>query len=708
MKKNPSKKPNRLIDEKSPYLLQHAYNPVDWYPWSDEAFKKAQAEHKPIFLSIGYSTCHWCHVMERESFEDPGVAKLLNENFIAIKVDREERPDIDHIYMTVCQAMTGGGGWPLTIIMTPDKKPFFAGTYFPKEPRINQVGMLQLLPMIQDLWKDRNNELITSADTITTTILQAMNATESQDLDDKVLTQAYEQLESRFDSVNGGFSSAPKFPTPHNLLFLLRYWNRNGEPKALEMVEKTLQVMRLGGIFDQLGFGFHRYSTDEFWLVPHFEKMLYDQALLVIAYLETYQATHKEEYRETAQQILEYVLRELRAPEGAFHSAEDADSEGKEGRFYIWSEAEVRHHLKKQDADFIIDIFNFERHGNYIDQIAGKELGMNILYLRKPINELAAELGRPEQELREQISIVSAKLFKLRDRRAHPYKDDKILTDWNGLMVAALAQAAQICEDSEYLMAAEKAAEFILSTMRDSKGRLLHRFRDGEASISAHLDDYVFLTWALIELYEATFDCKYLKSALELNHELLTHFWDDKNGGFFFSADDGEELLFRKKEIYDGALPSGNSVALLNLLKLARLTDDPELEAKATELSRAFANEINKLPSGHTQFMAGLEFVTGPSYEVVIQGDETSKDTKEMIKALRAHFIPNKIVHLNPAAKQLDALDKLPEFTAKRPEGDEVETRAFVCMNYACQAPTSDVAKMLEAMKVKNVISSKD
>ena len=474
---------NRLQFEKSPYLLQHADNPIDWYPWGDEAFEKAQKEDKPIFLSIGYSTCHWCHVMEHESFEDPEVARLMNEIFVSIKVDREERPDIDKTYMTVSQMLTGSGGWPLNIIMTPDKKPFFAGTYFPKESRFGRVGMLDLVPRIQEIWLNEHQKALDTADQVVAALQKMSQQTVTQlkysdeeegTLGKAILDAAYKQLADLFDEVHGGFGSAPKFPTPHTLLFLLRYWKRHDDEQALKMVERTLQAMRLGGVYDHIGFGFHRYSTDSKWLLPHFEKMLYDQALLAMAYTEAYQVTQKEEYARTAQEIFTYVLRDMTAPSGGFYSAEDADSEGVEGKFYVWSQEEIRHILDEEEAEFVMRVFNFEKGGNFKEQATGLKTGENIVHLQKPLADLAAGFKVTEQELRHRIENIRQKLFDIREQRVHPHKDDKILTDWNGLMIAALAKGAQVFDEPRYAQAAERAARFILDEAHDENGRLLH------------------------------------------------------------------------------------------------------------------------------------------------------------------------------------------------------------------------------------------
>jgi len=692
--------PNHLINETSPYLRQHAHNPVDWYPWGPEAFERAQRENKPIFLSIGYSTCHWCHVMAHESFEHPEVARLMNEAFVSIKVDREERPDIDNVYMSACQVMTGSGGWPLSIILTPDKKPFFAATYIPREGRFGLIGMIELIPHIRELWATRRGEALSLSNEIAAVLQQTSQDTPGGELDEATLELAYEQLAKRFDEQHAGFGSAPKFPTPHNLLFLLRYWKRSGNKAALDMVEKTLQAMRRGGIYDHVGFGFHRYSTDSQWLVPHFEKMLYDQAMLAMAYTEAYQATGKEDYGKTAREIFTYVLRDITAPEGGFCSAEDADSEGEEGKFYLWTQEEVRQALGNDEANFVAKVFNIEKDGNFVEQATGRRSGVNILHLRKTLGELASDLDLSQQDLQAHLEVIRQKLFAYREKRVHPMKDDKILIDWNGLMIAALAKGAQAFDEPEYAEAACRAADFILGNMRKPDGRLLHRYRDGQAGVQANLDDYAFLVWGLIELYEAIFDARHLGVALELTSDMVRHFWDEAGGGLYLTPDDGESLFVRKKEIYDGAIPSGNSVAMLNLLRLGRMTATSDLEEKAARIGSAFSGSVKKLPSAHTQLMVALDFGIGPCYEVVIAGRAQAKDTKAMAKALRTRFLPNKVVLLNPGERESPEIAKLAEFTKNQSSIDGRAT-AYVCMNYNCKLPTTDIDKMLQLLNVR-------
>ena len=684
----------RLASEKSPYLLQHADNPVEWYPWGPEAFEKATREDRPVFLSIGYSTCHWCHVMAHESFEDPEVARLMNEVFVCIKVDREERPDIDSVYMAVCQMLTGSGGWPLTIVMTPDRRPFFAATYIPKTNRYGRAGMLDIIPRIQELWANQRGEILESASRITAALREVRQDAPGDEPDEMTLRLAYRQLEERFDAQYGGFGDAPKFPTPHNLFFLLRYWKRTGEEKALAMVERTLEAMRLGGIYDHVGFGFHRYSTDRHWRLPHFEKMLYDQALLAMASVEAHQATGKGLYAQTAQEIFAYVLRDMTSPEGGFYSAEDADSEGEEGKFYVWTEEELRHILNKDEADLVTDIFQVEPGGNFREEATGEPASANILHLRKALHDLARELDIEEQALSQRVESARHKLFARRSQRPHPHKDDKILTDWNGLMIAALAKGAQALDRPDYAEAARSAADVILATMLTEDGRLLHRYRDGEAAIPAHIDDYAFLIWGLLELYEAIFEGRYLRTALSLNDVLLEHFWDDENGGFYVTADDAEALLVRQKEIYDGAAPSGNSVAMLNLLRLARLTANPDLEEKASAIGRVFSGQVKRAPMAFTQLMTAVDFAIGPSYEVVIAGHSQAEDTIAMLRTLRLPFIPNKVVILHPSGQEEATITPLASFIKQQTAIDGKAT-AYVCQNTACKLPTTNASEML-------------
>lgn len=685
---------NRLVFEKSPYLLQHARNPVDWYPWSEEAFEKARLEDKPVFLSIGYATCHWCHVMERESFEDPSVADMMNASFVCIKVDREERPDIDAIYMAVTQAMTGHGGWPMTVIMTWNKKPFFTGTYFPKQSMGGRPGMLDLISAIDDAWKNRKEEVLRSADDITSAFQKKPVTTDTASLDKSVLDSAFSMFRSQFDNRYAGFGNAPKFPTAHNLSFLLRYWKRSGNADALSMAERTLKAMRQGGVYDHIGFGFHRYSTDAKWFLPHFEKMLYDQAVIAIAYTEAYQATHNPVYKQTADEIFEYVLRDMTDSDGGFYSAEDADSEGVEGKFYLWTLREIEDILG-EDAAFFSKIFNVTADGNYYEEATREFTGTNIPYLNKDTDLLAHENGLSEKAFSIKIETLRQKLFAVRKERIHPLKDDKILTDWNGLMIAALAQGAQVFNNSDYAKAASKAADFILSRLRSSDGRLLKRYRQGEAGLPAHLDDYAFMIRGLLELYEATFEIKYLKSAMELQ-ETMNELFMDKEGGYFLTASDAEPLITRPKEIYDGAVPSGNSVAGLNLIRLNRITGREEFVRMAEAIGKYFSEQIAKVPMLYAQYLIALDFEIGPSQEFVLVGESGELNLKNMLDAIRSQFVPNKVVLLKTtSSSELTAISPYTESLTMK----NGKATAYVCSNFSCNAPTSEVGEIMRILE---------
>ncbi len=686
-----TKKQNRLASEKSPYLLQHADNPIDWYSWGEGAFQKAQKEDKPIFLSIGYSSCHWCHVMEHESFEDEEVAQLLNQHFVSIKVDREERPDVDTIYMAVCQSMTGSGGWPLTIIMAPDKKPFFAGTYFPKESQFGRPGLIKILHQVTDLWKNDRKRLLQIGDQMVQILQKYLAVTQEGKLHAENLQQAFQWFHQNFDSFHGGFGSAPKFPTPHNLSFLLRWWVRSGDGEALRMVEKTLESMWSGGMYDHLGFGFHRYSTDRQWLIPHFEKMLYDQAMLAIVYTEAYQAAGKKKYATVAEDIFTYVLRDMTSPDGAFYSAEDADSEGEEGKFYVWSPEEIAKILGEDEGNLFSEFYGVTKSGNFKN-------GKSALHIRKEAQEFAKDKKMKLEELERILEESRQKLFAVRNRRIHPIKDDKVLTDWNGLMIAALAKGAQTLNEPEYAFAAQRSADFILKNLRRKDGRLLHRFREGEATIPAYLDDYAFFIWGLMELYQASFEVLYLQEALKLTEDMNKLFWDEKEGGYYFTADDGEKLIARTKEIYDGAVPSGNSVASLNLLRLGRLAMNEKLIKRAEKLMDSFGGKVLSSPTAFTQFLIALDFALGPSKEIVIAGNPNNEDTKKMLEAVHSRFLPNKVIILHPDGAEGKAIEALVPFVHRQKQINN-KVIAYICENYLCKFPTSDVEKMISYLE---------
>jgi hypothetical protein len=623
----------------------------------------------------------------------------MNEHCVSIKVDREERPDIDHIHMQVTQAISGSGGWPMTVVMTPDREPFFAGTYFPKHARFGHPGMMELLPRLAEIWRDDRARVTESAGQITQMLRGISSGAPGEALDISTLELGASQLAGRFDSEMGGFGSEPKFPTPHNLLFLLRRWKRTGDPTTLEMVETTLRAMRRGGVFDHVGFGWHRYSTDREWLLPHFEKMLYDQALMTCALVEAYQATGNALYADVARETLTYVLRDMTSPEGGFYSAEDADSEGEEGLFYVWPLDEVREVLGEGDGDLFIRLFHLEERGNFVDQASRERTGRSIPHLQEEVSAPVASVEMSEEALLERIEEMRARLFEVRERREHPLKDDKVLTDWNGLMIAAMAKAGRALDEPRYTEGAARAAAFVWENLRDDRGRLVKRWRNGEAGLPAHLEDYAFFTWGLIELYESTGDAAHLRHALEMNELMLKHFWDDEAGGLFLTADDGEALLVRPKEIYDGATPSGNSVAALNLLRLARLTGNTALEERANAVMRAFSGSVRQAPMAHTFLMTALDFAVGPTFEVVIAGDPEAEDTRAMLRALHGRYLPNMVVVVRPPGEASEVAALAPYAAAQTPM--DGKATAYVCENFVCNAPTDEIGVMLEALGVE-------
>jgi len=679
---------NRLVFEHSPYLRQHARNPVDWRPWGKEAFAEAKKQGKPVFLSIGYTTCHWCHVMEHESFEDEEVAKMINDNYIAIKVDREERPDIDEVYMAVTQAMTGHGGWPMTVFLTPDKDPFFAGTYFPKESVPGRPGIKLVLKQLNEAWVSKHEEVVNTSKKISEHLSTAMTGTPGGALEKTILDTAFKQFSERYDATNGGFSTAPKFPVPPNLMFLLRYHKRSGDPAALEMVERTLTAMRQGGVYDHVGFGIHRYSTDPVWLVPHFEKMLYDQALVAMTNIEAYQVTGKERYAQTAREIFTYVLRDMTSEEGGFYSAEDADSEGEEGKFYIWTIGEVKKVLGEEDGAFFAKTFHLTEKGNFNDEATRAPTGSNIPHLKEDLSA----------DAQKRVELLRKKLFTHREKRIHPQKDDKILTDWNGLMISALARAAQVLEDKTYADAATKAADFVLDKLTTKDGRLIKRYRQGNAGLTAHLEDYEFMIWGLLDLYETTFDLKYLEKAIAFQTVVDDHFWDTKGGGYFMTADDSEKLIVRAKKLYGGAIPGGNAVAVQNLVRLSRITADQKYTTRTTELIQAFSGEIAKQPMVYPMVLCALDFQFGPSNEIVIAGKTGSEDVSAMQRALQKPFYPNKVILFRPDEEDgiYKSLLKIANYTET--QVSEGVAKAYVCKNHSCKQPTTDIVQMLKNM----------
>lgn len=683
---------NHLITAKSPYLLQHAHHPVDWYPWGEEAFERARAEDKPVFLSIGYATCHWCHVMAHESFESEEVASLLNRYFISVKVDREERPDVDHVYMSACQALTGHGGWPLSIFMTPEGKPFFAGTYFPRTGRPGVRGFVDVLEQIAALWRRERSRLSEAGERIADALQDhALRPAEACELGLHTLSEGYYQLASSFDSSWGGFGGAPKFPSPHHLTFLLRWFKRSGDAQALAMVEKTLRSMRAGGIFDQLGGGFHRYSVDERWLVPHFEKMLYDQALTALAYLETFQVTQEAYYAHVAREVFGYVLRELTGPHGGFYSAEDADSEGMEGKFYLWTPQEIIAEAGREAGELFCRYYGVSEEGNF-------EHGASILHAVGALEEFADREGMSVEALEAQLAAVRSRLFEVRTGRVRPLVDDKILTGWNGLMIAALSKGAQALGEREWEQAGRRAADFVLSELRGSDGKLFRRYRDGDKAFSAYVEDYAFLCWGLIELYEACFDLRYLEEAIALTREMIECFWDEAYGGLFFSGKENEPLIAQTKDVYDGATPSGNSVAALNLLRLSRLSGNHQFEEKAAQLVRTFAAQIAAYPMAYCHFLNALDFYLGPTQEIVIAGDRREAQTQGMIERVQRRFLPGKVVLLREPGPLEARLAAIAPFTAEMVPVEERPT-AYLCELFSCRQPITDVETLVSVMR---------
>ncbi|TVQ03634.1 MAG: thioredoxin domain-containing protein [Balneolaceae bacterium] len=665
---------NRLTNEKSPYLLQHKNNPVDWYPWGEEAFEKAKREDKPVFLSIGYATCHWCHVMEHESFEDEEVARRMNETFVNIKVDREERPDIDHTYMTVCQMLTGHGGWPLTIVMTPDKEPFYAATYLPKHSRPNRIGMMEFVPAIENAWKNDRQNILTSAERIKEGFSRSLELGKSGgSLPPNIIRQARQSLAERFDASEGGFGQAPKFPSPHNLLFLINRYRKEADPEDLEMVRLTLEKMRLGGLWDHVGFGFHRYSTDRHWLLPHFEKMLYDQATLLLAYAEGWEITGDPLFRETAHEIAEYVDECLTSPEGAFYSAEDADSEGEEGKFYVWETDEIRAILDEKDTGIFLDLYRFEEDGNFLDEATHQKTGKNIPHLK----------NRVSVEMKSTVDNILSRLKKERGKRVRPLLDDKILTDWNGLMIAALARAGVILDDATLVERAGNAWKIIEHYCLQGD-RLLHRMKDGDAAIEGMADDYVFSIWGLIELYNATFEPDYLDKAVRLQNRFDIDFFDEEHGGWYFTSGNAEKLLGRQKEIYDGAVPSSNSVAVHNGISLSRFTANPDYEKRAATVFRAFSEQIAHAPAGYTHTLNAYNIYRDESAEVVITAKTRNKTVEKALRFCREQLPAGSVILLK--TEQYDEiLSRIAPFVKHYPIHETFA--AYVCRNFECKAP---------------------
>jgi uncharacterized protein YyaL (SSP411 family) len=700
---------NKLAEEKSPYLLQHAGNPVNWYPWGTEAFEKARAENKPIFLSIGYSTCHWCHVMERESFENERIAEILNRGYVAIKVDREERPDVDRIYMTFVQATTGGGGWPMSVWLTPELQPFFGGTYFPPENRYGQPGFASLLSQIEDAWRTNRGEIEESAREVVDQLQKqvAVEPGRAETIDNAVLDSGFFVFRRTFDSQLGGFGGAPKFPRPSVFDFLLRYHQRTKNGEALDMVLLTLREMAKGGMNDQLGGGFHRYSVDERWFVPHFEKMLYDQAQLAASYLHAFQITGDAQYAAVARAIFDYVLRDMADPAGGFYSAEDADSvidpeephvKG-EGAFYVWTGEEIRALVPEPDAGWFCHRYGVADGGNVANDPHQEFTNRNILYQAATLDETARQFGRPVDEVQAGIERARRILLETRGKRVRPHLDDKVLTSWNGLMISALALGGAALNEPRYAEAARRAAEFVLDRMLQPKtATLLRRYRQGEGAIPGFLDDYALFVQALLDLYEAQFDRRHLDLAVRLTEKQLELFEDRKEGAFFSSPAGDSSLVMRVKEDYDGAEPSGNSVAILNLLRLVQFTARSDFRVSAEHALAAFAPRLSAAPVALPLMLSACEFRIGDPRQIVLVGERGAPDTNSLVSALYSRFLPNRIVLLVDSPETRKALaEGIPAVESMDKVGGRAA--AYVCRNYTCHLPVSEAAELTELLQ---------
>jgi uncharacterized protein YyaL (SSP411 family) len=674
---------NHLKNETSPYLRQHAHNPVDWYPWGPEALQRARELDRPIFLSIGYAACHWCHVMEHESFENPTIAKILNDYFVSIKVDREERPDLDSIYMTSVQLLTGQGGWPMSVFLTPDLKPFTGGTYFPPDDRYGRPGFQRLLTTIVHWWQTKRIDLDEAAGQLTDAIKNASQVhAGTGGLDESLLQQAGATLRRAFDAQHGGFGNAPKFPHPMDLRLLLRLSQRFNDTQSLHMVRHTLDKMAMGGIWDHLGGGFARYSTDAHWLVPHFEKMLYDNALLVPGYLEAFQVTHDPFYRDVVEETLAWVTREMTSPDGPFCSTLDADSEGVEGKFYAWTEDEIARVLGPADAALFGSVYGIEPEGNWHDPHGHAPPRANILHRVKTFDQAARLHGMSEADLRKQLADCRRKLFEVRSQRVRPGLDDKTLTSWNALMIAAFAQAAQVLDNNGYAEVASRAADFILTRMRTPDGRLLRTWSRGfEPKLNAYLEDYAFLADALVTLYEATFAPRWIVAALDVMRVMIDQFWDDTEGGFHYTGRDHESLITRTKDAQDNAIPSGNSMAATALLRLAKLTGRNDLRDRAERTLHLFQGLMASHPMAAGQMLTALDFHLGPVREIAIVGAPDADDTRRVLRKLRGRFEPHRVMAL--AAPGID-VSAIPLLDGKKSLG---AVTVYVCENFACQAP---------------------
>lgn len=701
---------NRLINEKSPYLLQHAHNPVDWYPWGEEAFLWARAENRPIFLSIGYSTCHWCHVMAHESFENEKVAKIINNHFVPVKVDREERPDLDRVYMTFVQATTGSGGWPMTVWLTPDLKPFAGGTYYPPEDRWGRPGLFSVLLKISEVWEQNRMDIVASADEIIRQLQQSAGyGTEAgSTVNTSMLETCYEQIKSSYEPQYGGFGGAPKFPRPVTLNFLLRHYARTGVEDALTMSLFTLRKMADGGMHDHLGGGFHRYSVDASWHVPHFEKMLYDQAQLACSYLDAWQITRDRFFADVARDILDYVLRDMTGKEGQFYAAEDADSPlpdnsggHAEGAFYVWEYREIIDALGKRNAEVFNYYYGVEPGGNVRSDPQGEFQNKNILIVRHTVEETAAKFGMATDAIDGVLTKARSGLYALRKKRPRPHLDDKAIAAWNGLMISAFARAFQVLNDPRYLAAARKAASFIENRMvHKDTGRLLRRYRAGEAAIGAFADDYASLVQGLLDLYEASFETRWLTRAVSLQ-KIQDELFRDRTGGGYFNSDNGDpSVLLRMKEDYDGAEPSVNSVSALNLLRLSEITGDNNYRTGANELFASMSTRLQSVPSAVPQMLVAVNFLLGKPRQIIIAGTPGNADTRELLKEVHSHFLPNAILLFADGGSGQETLASYNDFL-KTIHTIDGKATAYVCRDYRCDLPTGTVEELRMVLETK-------
>ena len=690
---------NKLINENSPYLLQHAHNPVDWHPWGEEAFAKARKENKPIFLSVGYSTCHWCHVMAHESFESTAIAAVLNQHFVSVKVDREERPDVDRVYMTFVQATTGSGGWPLSVWLTPDLAPFFGGTYYPPDNRWGRAGFKSVLLKIAESWRNDSAGIIASSAELLERLRQATapEATDAVQPTHALSDLAYTQIKASYDPAHGGFGGAPKFPRPATPDFLLRYHARTGARDALEMVLFTLRKMANGGIHDHLGGGFHRYAVDDRWHVPHFEKMLYDQAQLATVFLDAYQITRDAVYAEAACDILNYVRRDMTGAQGQFYSAEDADSavpdrpgEHAEGAFYVWEHDEVVSVLGQQKAAIFNARYGVEKNGNVRNDPQGEFRGKNILIVSRSVDELAKQSGENKDAIETILSESRALLFAKRAVRPRAHLDDKTITAWNGLMISAFARAFQILEDEDYLTAATAATAFVRKNLyTPASGILLRCYRTGRAAIEGYADDYAFLIHGLLDLYEASFDVEHLNWAITLQNKQDSLFLDHRQGGYFSTTGKDITILMRIKEDYDGAEPSANSVTLQNLLRLGLMTDQPEYRKQAERIITEFSLKLERAPHAMPRMISAFDFYLAKPRQIIIAGKPGAVDTRNLLRTLHERYIPNKTVTLADGAAGQHSLEKHCKFISSIHPIDGKAT-SYVCENRVCKLPVTD------------------